>query len=686
MGSGSGRGATWRGWADRGEADVRPVTSARLSSSARPANRLFPKTRSWFALDAPLELLSPLSVLRVLFALATVAWPVIGFTTSHVRIGGVTVVCGVTAALWVYLLSVRKVDAAMSGVLAAWWTAGVGVLVWCCHGTGPSPALVLFLVPMVVFVALFLGNRAVVVALIGSMAAVGTASAVSVGVGRALLVTGLGVLALSTAPAAVAVLGRSARRHDTVDPDTGLPNGFGVAQRLADRGCTTFVVAAVVLDGIGTAREALGYQVGSELLRRAVEDLGQVLPSESLIGRVGGDELVVTMPLAPEETGPGPAVTGTRAVGEDLADELVRTISAGRYLVGEIEVTLRAHVGLSTAPSDGSDVAELVRRASLSAQRAVERGVPVLTWDENQGALTPEDLALLGDLRLAPERNELRLAFQPQVVPAGGRTRSVEALLRWNSPVHGTVSPGRFVPLAERTGLIDRLTRWAMLEALDAQVRWREVGLELPVSVNVSPKSLPVPDLARWIIGELDVRGLPASALTVEVTETAVSDPELAAEVLRPLYDHGIRISIDDFGTGFTSLAALPALPLDELKVDQCFVMRSTTSPADLAIVRTVAELGHRLGLDVVAEGVETAAIAALLGELGIDLLQGYHFARPLPEDELVRFVRTTGGVDAGGELASGVARATPTRGHVARMVTRTPEDTAERSGSPSGV
>ncbi len=137
--------------------------------------------------------------------------------------------------------------------------------------------------------------------------------------------------------------------------------------------------------------------------------------------------------------------------------------------------------------------------------------MPVLSWDGDQGALTAEDLALLGDLRLAAERNELRLAFQPQVAPVGGRTRSVEALLRWDSPVHGSVSPGRFVPLAERTGLIDRLTRWVMIEALDAQVRWREVGLELPVSVNVSPKSLPVPDLARWVIDELEVRGLPAS-------------------------------------------------------------------------------------------------------------------------------------------------------------------------------
>jgi EAL domain-containing protein (putative c-di-GMP-specific phosphodiesterase class I) len=688
MGSGSGREATWRGWVDRADAPAHPVTSARLSSTARPKNRLFPKTRSWFALDAPLELLSPLSVLRVLFALATVAWPIIGLTGTTVHATGVVVVSAATAAIWVTLLSVRKVDVRVSGLLVAWWTAAVSVLVWCSHSTGSSLAFALFLVPTTVFVALFFGGRAVVITLVGTAVGLGVASSGANGPARGALVAVLGVLALATAPVAVLVLGRSARRHDTVDPDTGLPNGFGLAQRLGARAQTTFVVAAVVLDGIGNAREALGYQVGTELLRRAVEDLGQVLPSESVIGRVDGDELVVTLDLpvdgesADDRSRAGPEVPDAVVRrGQDLAEILVRAVSAGRYLVGDIEVSLRAHVGLSTAPWDGTDVAELVRRASLSAQHASARGVPVLSWDENQGALTAEDLALLGDLRLAAERGELRLNFQPQIARPGGRTRSVEALLRWTSPVHGVVSPARFIPLAERTGLVDRLTRWVVSEALDAQVRWRELGLDLPVSVNVSPKSLPVPDLARWIMDQLTVRNLPASSLTVEVTETAVADPEQAAAVLRPLYDHGIRISIDDFGTGFTSLAALPTLPLDELKVDQCFVMRSTTSPADRAIVHTVVELGHRLGLDVVAEGVETGEIAELLDKMGVDLLQGYYFARPLPEGELLAFVRSTGGVDPGGDLAGPgptAASAVPSRAGPSsppRMITRPPVD-----------
>jgi EAL domain-containing protein (putative c-di-GMP-specific phosphodiesterase class I)/GGDEF domain-containing protein len=686
--------ATWRGWVARGRDGTHEVTSARLSAEARPKNRLFPKTRSWFALDAPLELLSPLSVLRVLFAVATVAWPLIGFIGfigfigwSHhgVRAPAAVAVSVTTALVWVGLLSARKVDLRACRLLSTWWTVAVGVLVWAGGDTAASLGFALFTVPIAVFVALYLGNRAVVVELAGTAAVLGLALAPSVGLARALLLAGFGVVALAIAPAAVLLLSRSARRHDTVDPDTGLPNGFGLAQRLEARDRTPFVVAAVVLEGIGTAREALGYQVGTELLRRAVEDLGQVLPSDAVIGRVDGDELLVVVDLHSEAAHPAPWSAGPDRVevpgpalreGLALADTLVRAVSAGRYLVGAIEVSLRAHVGLSTAPFDGTDVAELVRRASVTARRASERGVAVRSWDGDQGALTADDLALLGDLRLAPERGELFLTYQPQVARATGRARAAEALLRWNSPVHGLVSPARFIPLAERTGLIDRLTEWVMREALDAQVRWREAGLDVPVSVNVSPRSLPMPGLASSILDLLAERDLPPSCLTVEVTETAVADPEQAASVLRPLYDHGIRISVDDFGTGFTSLAALPTLPLDELKVDQCFVMRSPDSPADRAIVRTVGELGHRLGLEVVAEGVETEEIADLLGDMGIDLLQGYHFARPLPEDELVRFMTAEA---RSGPASVRTAVPAPDRSAArARMITRAPVEGAD--------
>jgi diguanylate cyclase len=650
----------WRGWTSRNGDRSPSVTSARLTPEARLGNRLFPKTRSWFALEAPIELLSPLSVLRVLFALAVVSWSVMALTsfgsgTDQVRLA---VAAGVTGVLWVVTLVRKEIDVSGSRMLAGYWVVVVALLVWWGHGSAPSVVMALFFIPGTVFTALFLGRRHLWAQLGVVVLSLWAALAPSEGVGRALSLALWGALALSAAPLAVLIVARAARRHDTVDPDTGLPNGFGLAQRLAERDHTTYVVAVVIPEGIGQAREALGYQVGTELLRRAVEDLGQVLPGDAVIGRVEGDELVVTWGLdGPEAGGPSSATPpeatdptdpgdGDRlparvvGAGESLAGTLVGGIGAGRYLVDHIEVSLRAHVGLSAAPWDGTGMDELIRTASLSARRAAATGQPFTWWHADHGAMTVDDLALLGDLRTAPERGQLTLAYQPQVAPGSAAVGAVEALLRWDSLEHGRVPPGRFIPLAERTGLIDRLTRWVVAEALDAQLRWRDQGLEVVVSVNLSAKSLSVPDLAGWILDQLDRRRLPATCLTVEVTETAVAETGVAVATLTPLHQAGIRISIDDFGTGFTSLATLPTLPLDELKVDQCFVLRASTSPADAAIVRTVAELGHRMGLVVVAEGVETAASAEWLADLGIDLLQGFHFARPMAEVDLIEYLR----------------------------------------------
>jgi diguanylate cyclase len=457
----------------------------------------------------------------------------------------------------------------------------------------------------------------------------------------------------------VALVTASARRQSNVDPDTGLPNGFGLAERFrtSDRSSDAgpLVVATIVLRGLSEARDALGYRVGTELLRRVVEDLGQVQPADARLGRVEGDELVVVQPLA-TVLGDRPAIDlghrhGTSNDASDgdgdaadaglhrHASALIDAIGSGVYTVGKIEVSLGAHVGLAVQPVDGDDLTELIRRASWAARRAVVLGQATARWEHNNEQMTATDLDMLADLRGAPTRGELWVAYQPQIAPRSGTTVSVEALLRWNSPRHGNVPPGVFIPLAERVGLVDRLTDWVLGESLDAQRRWRDRGIELPVSINISPLSLSDPSLAERILTELTRRALPAEALSVEVTETAAVDLVQAVDRLRPLHDHGVRVSIDDFGTGYTSLSVLPQLPLDELKVDQRFVRASATSKADDAIVQSVRELAHRLGLHAVAEGVEDASLAERMTEIGFDLLQGYHFARPLPEVELLAFV-----------------------------------------------
>ncbi len=194
----------------------------------------------------------------------------------------------------------------------------------------------------------------------------------------------------------------------------------------------------------------------------------------------------------------------------------------------------------------------------------MKNGLLEEVWDGKYGTLTAGDLALLADLRLAAERHELWLAYQPQLTAHPLELVGVEALLRWDSPSHGAVRPDRFIPLAERTGLIEKITQWAFAEALDAQWRWRSCGIQLPVSVNLSAQSLTWPGLAGWITSMLSSRGLEPASLTVEITETAEALHLVqAVENLRPLRDEGVRISIDDFGTGYTSLAVIPQLPLD---------------------------------------------------------------------------------------------------------------------------
>jgi len=618
-----------------------------------------------------------LSVVRILFALDMVAWPIEGLVLrwpGHklAWLIGATVIA---AAVWFALRSARVVSRKWCEALAL--LANVLVLTLAYSGTtlGPVLAAVLFLLPVASFVALFLGWRAIL----------GHQAVVTIGLwfvlagplhaGSAVLVDVLASLMLLSASMTIRLLVGSVWSRGAVDPDTGLPNGIGLSRRLGplvgegsspEATAGPLILATVLLSGVDSARQALGYNVGTELLRRAVEDLGQVVPADTLIARVDADELVIARRLS-RTTGPGaanPGVASAGAAGQDgagtgvpdtelpatvpedvllagqaLASDLARSIAAGRYLVDGIEVLLRAHIGLVFAPWDGTEVAELVRRSSLNARRAAHDGVTTSLWDGDHDAMTGEDLALLADLRLAVERDELWLAYQPQVMASGGALVSVEALLRWDSPAHGSVPPGRFIILAERTGLIDRLTEWVLHQALDAQVRWRAKGIDLPVSVNLSAKTLGRPDLAAWILDQLEVRQLPTAALSVEVTETAAADLLAAVHLLSPLHDSGVRVSIDDFGTGYTSLAAIPYLPLDEIKVDMQFVKRAPTSPPDEAIVRCVHELAHRLGLVTVAEGVEDEVVRDLMVEIEFDLLQGYHFSKGLPETELLSFI-----------------------------------------------
>ncbi len=634
---------TWRGWSAHGSGDA-AVTSDPDPASASVRHRFFQRTWSWFALGAPLELLSPLSVLRVVVVLFAVPWPLLALAIGiphelRLRVLGVTVVSWL---VWLALARLRSVTVWTCDLVLLAGAVGIAVMVSAPGWSDLTVAYSVLLAPLALFVGLFFrgwripAHFAVVAATFGAavitahspVSAVATTAAVLIGIG--------------SVEAIVVVLARSARRHDTVDPDTGLPNGFGLAVAVSHRAeSQTLIVAVIRISGLNDAREALGWAVGNELLRRAVEDLGRVLPPGATVGRVEGDEIVVVLAL--ETVGvdlEGGRLDDAVSTAGLLATDLGQVIDSGRYLVNNVEVGLRAHVGTALAPWDGTDMVGLMRRATLSARRAESSGEHHRIWDGNQEELTGDDLALLADLRLAGAKGELWLAYQPQVASVSKQIVAVEALLRWDSPKHGSVPPGSFIPLAERTGLIERLSEWVLGAALDAQARWRDLGIELPVSVNLSAKLLTRTDLVDWVLGELDRRGLPTNVLTIEVTETAETvNLSQAVGLLRPLHELGVRVSMDDFGCGYTSLASLPYLPLDELKVDRRFVNRSATSVADDAIVRAIGELAHRLGLHSVAEGVEDDETADRLTAGGFDVLQGFLYSRPISESALLEFV-----------------------------------------------
>ncbi|HLI24718.1 MAG TPA: bifunctional diguanylate cyclase/phosphodiesterase [Acidimicrobiales bacterium] len=625
---------TWRGWEPAADDASTTVISGRLPSGVAVQSRLFPKIRSWLALGAPLELLSPLSVVRVVYAVLSVSWAAeaAAFDWSRAGLAVVLTAAAGAAGTWLAIFHLSRLGARGCGALLGAATA-LDLLV---VAFSPSAALGLasiglLLVPSVT-VAFFFSGRAVARHLaftsLGMLASTARITPVATAV-AVTLTWSLSILATSLLLQVVMI---AMGRNGTTDPETGLPNGIGLSRGLrSHHDAPWLTVVALDVAGVDDARQALGYHVGAELLRRAVEDLGQVLAADALIARVDGDQLVVV------QTHHRPPRAGA---DEKLARDLATAIQAGRYVIDQVEVSLRAHAGVISAGTDRPVATELVRRAQLAARQACAAGVTCLAWDGSVGTFTAEDLALLADLRLAVERGELRLAYQPQLSTGDGRVVSVEALLRWDSPVHGPVPPGRFIVLAERTGLIERLTRWVLGEALDAQARWRAAGVDCPVSVNLSPRILGLPDLAATIIAALHTRRLPAQSLTVEVTETAAVALLDAIQLLRPLHERGVRVSIDDFGTGYTSLAAIPHLPLDELKVDMGFVKRSIHSAADQAIVRMVRDLAHRLRLTSVAEGVETDEIRSLMSEIGFDLLQGFSIAKPLGEADLLAFLR----------------------------------------------
>jgi predicted signal transduction protein with EAL and GGDEF domain len=355
-----------------------------------------------------------------------------------------------------------------------------------------------------------------------------------------------------------------------------------------------------------------------------------VLRASDTVARLGADEFAVLVPGADPR---GAAV---------VAGKMLQALEAPFELAGQ-QVEATASIGIVLCPEHGDDLETLLRRAEGAMYAAKQNHSGYATYSFEQDQHTPGRLALVGELRRAIEHDQLVLYYQPKVAHNPSRVTSVEALVRWQHPEHGIIPPDQFIALAEQTGLIQALSQWVLNAALRQCQEWRAAGLHLPVAVNLSMRNLHDSQLPNTIGSLLETWGVTPAWLTVELTESAVmADPGRAMEILSKLRHMGVRIAIDDFGTGYSSLGYLKRLPVQQIKIDKSFVMAMAADENDFAIVRSTIDLGHNLGLTVVAEGVENETTWELLTRLGCDGAQGYYFSRPLPESDLRRRLEET--------------------------------------------
>jgi diguanylate cyclase (GGDEF)-like protein len=413
------------------------------------------------------------------------------------------------------------------------------------------------------------------------------------------------------------------------DPLTGLPNRALFNDRIkqavsaARRASSKLSVLQMDLDRFKYVNDTLGHQIGDLLLREVAQRLSQALQRRGdTVARVGGDEFAVLLPTED----PDGAILVARRLLEALAEPIT--------IEGQL-VDVGASIGVANFPQHGEDANTLVRHADVAMYAAKRTGTGVEVYDPRHDENTPERLSLMAELRRAVEHDELTLVYQPKMDLTGRGVHCAEALIRWDHPERGFVSPDKFIPFAEQTGYIKAITRWVLGKAVAQCAAWSARGLELSVSINISARDLHSSDFPRHVIEVLAAHGVEPGRLWLEVTESAVmDDPTHALDVLERLSKLGVRLSIDDFGTGHSSLAYLKKLPVDELKIDKSFVLGLTRDKDDATIVRSTIDLAHNMGLTVAAEGVEDGDVLRALKRLGCDLAQGYYISRPLAPAE----------------------------------------------------
>ncbi len=423
------------------------------------------------------------------------------------------------------------------------------------------------------------------------------------------------------------------------DPLTGLPNRtyfqvyleHAIAQCQRQGGQLSLLF--IDLDRFKHINDSRGHEVGDEVLRVVADRLGNVLRSDDFVARLGGDEFAVVM-NHPR------TLRAVRRVALKLIEALAEPfkLDAHHYVVS-------ASIGISVCPDDGTDANSLLRQADMAMYKAKLKRSGFEYFSDDMNAAAHEQLVIENGIRRALRNDDFALLYQPKLDLRTGKIIGMEALLRWMAPnVPGIVGPDKFIPVAEETGLIVPVGHWALKTACRQWVAWHEDGLNPPVvSVNLSPRQFTHGGLAREILLTIEDTGMNPACLGLEITEsTAMENPEVTLQVLAEMGRHGIQMMIDDFGTGHSNLRQLKRLPIDTIKIDKSFIKDILIDKEDAEIAAAIINLAHSLDLRVVAEGVETAEVAAFLKEKGCDEIQGYLLGKPMPPDAIKKMFGKT--------------------------------------------
>jgi diguanylate cyclase (GGDEF)-like protein len=414
--------------------------------------------------------------------------------------------------------------------------------------------------------------------------------------------------------------------HDSL---TGLPNrnhALAALQSALERAhaeSRTCAVLMLDLDHFKEINDTLGHDFGDRVLCVVSDRLRNTVRGGDLLARLGGDEFIVLLEGADERA----AVERAWHLVHALDDPL-------RLGDDQAQVSVNVSIGVAVYPEHAGKADALLRRADIAMYEAKQAHARVGVYKPGHDELHLRQIQLISDLRRARERGELQLVYQPKIDLATRRVAHVEALLRWQHAELGSIPPDEFIPLAERSGLIHEITHHVLDEGLRQQAAWREDGIAVGMAINLSALDLVDAGLPATVADLLQRHGIPARDLILEITEgTVMRDVQAALRTMHALRAIGVKLSIDDFGTGHSSLAQLKSLPVDEIKIDRSFVMQLDHSPGDTVIVRSAIEIGHNMGLTVIAEGVEQAGSLAILRALQCDMVQGYLFSRPVAPD-----------------------------------------------------